>query len=628
MTDHSDDQRGRWVFRNQRWNYVASVDEPPILATPHIELAHIAGLVDSRSFIRPIGDIARLSGVPVTVYLTDPQTQDNQSADSLREPLTLHSQWSQLVAAECPQLQQTLERQTREFAHQILTQKIPLDGDSVLGTKTLRGEPVAVFASNRSLFYAVFVSVVATTESTNDFKRILESTSVPADKIRQIADLLPGEEAVRRHVRLASMTASSFADRLQHTHDHRFELNVERTKSRQYLVRAESLEKQILRERAGSASPSTDGLEARVFEVLLDSPLIGITVEDDKHNVRYVNPYMRRTYGDVVGQKCHRAFRHSLAPCPECPIDQIWGQGAESHHYFSSTPKGDVQFEIFALPLIGPKGERLVIEVGLNVTRVSAELVEIKNQFAAMKQRNRQLAELVRGLTVSALDMSGEVGLGSKRVRQLSRLLAQDTPLSQPDLLRWVEQLHSTLNDVDNLLEKVKTTALAIGSSEAPAAVDLELLCREQVAIAQEKFGIPEDRVSVGTMPSVEADAGALRHLIAALLDNIISSTTDGPIRQIQMRYGRSRAIDSSEKGDAFHLLVLSHTFRDDSEMAWEGEGPPTLSQRVHLLSLYVGGTTWIEQNEATRNVYQSFPMQPPSSLHHGDPAEPDTDSQ
>ena len=392
-------------------------------------------------------------------------------------------------------------------------------------------------------------------------------------------------------------------------------------------MRAESLEKQILRERANAASPNNDSLEARVFEVLLESPLIGITVEDHQYNVRYVDPYMRKTYGHVVGQKCHRAFRHSLAPCAECPIDQIWCQGAESHHYFSSTPKGDVQFEIFALPLIGPKGEKLVIEVGLNVTRVSAELAGAKDRLAAMEQRHRQLAELVRGLTVSALDISGEIGLGLNRVRQLSRLLAQDAPLSKPDLLRWVEQFHSNLNDMDSFLENIKTTALAIGSSETPAAVDLELLCREQVKIVQEKFGLPEDRVSVGTMPTVEADTGALRYLIAALLGGVVSPTADGPIRHVQIRYGRSKAIDSSEKGDGFHLLVLTYTFKEDSEMEWDREEPPALSQRVHLLSLYLGGTTWIEQNENTRNVYQSFPMQPTNTLRQLDPVEPESDS-
>lgn len=60
------------------------------------------------------------------------------------------------------------------------------------------------------------------------------------------------------------------------------------------------------------------------IEFILGATKTGLDIIDREYNIRYVDPEWARHYGDWKEKKCFSYFKGSLAPCPGCPIDEVF----------------------------------------------------------------------------------------------------------------------------------------------------------------------------------------------------------------------------------------------------------------------------------------------------------------
>lgn len=138
--------------------------------------------------------------------------------------------------------------------------------------------------------------------------------------------------------------------------------------------------------------PETKEFLESVFNAITD----GITVIDKNYNIIYINQSLAHFYGykgpkEIIGKKCHKAFRDKKTRCKDCPTKDVFETGKPEHTIFSTEDhhKNELYWEIYFYPIYDDKGEvKSVVEYSRNITREKKLEEEIKGY-------ERRLGELL-----------------------------------------------------------------------------------------------------------------------------------------------------------------------------------------------------------------------------------------
>jgi PAS domain S-box-containing protein len=157
--------------------------------------------------------------------------------------------------------------------------------------------------------------------------------------------------------------------------------------------------------------------EKNKLQSLIDALDCGLNIQDKDHNIIYQNEFVRKIYGDRLGEKCYRVYEGKKRVCDGCPIEKAFRDG-KSHTTERRIvlPSGEVTFwENTANPIRDARG-RIVscLEVTRNIT-------ERKQAEEALKAEKNKLQSLIDAMEdyLTIRDKEYKIIYQSERVKKL-----------------------------------------------------------------------------------------------------------------------------------------------------------------------------------------------------------------
>lgn len=120
----------------------------------------------------------------------------------------------------------------------------------------------------------------------------------------------------------------------------------------------------------------------KLFYGLLDGLPSFVYMQRKDYTVAFANKQVRMLYGDPKGKLCYQVFAGRSAPCPTCPTFEVFDTDEPVEWEF--TDSNDRTFLIYDYPYEDEDGEKLVLEMGVDITRLKT--VE-KELYKAQKLR-------------------------------------------------------------------------------------------------------------------------------------------------------------------------------------------------------------------------------------------------
>ena len=123
------------------------------------------------------------------------------------------------------------------------------------------------------------------------------------------------------------------------------------------------------------------------LNAILANMLEGLLIEDQQHEIRYMNEAAIRLLGNLIGKKCHDTPLGGSADRPACLVGQIAAGGKDKS---SAVVKGrDGQFfEITASPIKNPDGTILALQIIRDITDKKKTDDTLKEKLAELEEIN------------------------------------------------------------------------------------------------------------------------------------------------------------------------------------------------------------------------------------------------
>ncbi|MCM8758220.1 MAG: diguanylate cyclase [Candidatus Omnitrophica bacterium] len=91
-------------------------------------------------------------------------------------------------------------------------------------------------------------------------------------------------------------------------------------------------------------------------------------VDPETHEILYVNPVLKRTFGDVIGKKCYRVFQNLDAPCTFCTNKYIFGPKARRVYIWEFQNKVNKRwYRCIDRPITWIDGRRVRFELAIDI---------------------------------------------------------------------------------------------------------------------------------------------------------------------------------------------------------------------------------------------------------------------
>jgi len=138
------------------------------------------------------------------------------------------------------------------------------------------------------------------------------------------------------------------------------------------------------------------------FHLLFESVPCYISVQDRELRLLEANRPFRTDFGDEIGERCYRVYKHRTEPCITCPVAETFEDGQVRTREEVVTSRTGEQMHVLCsvAPLRNPEGEiDSVMEMSTNIT----ELRQVQSQLTSLGMLVGTVAHGIKGL-LSGLD--------------------------------------------------------------------------------------------------------------------------------------------------------------------------------------------------------------------------------
>lgn len=236
------------------------------------------------------------------------------------------------------------------------------------------------------------------------------------------------------------------------------------------------------------------------LEALLSNMPAGVAIENEDHEILYMNGFLLRMFGNQVGEKCFVGFTGRDTSCDPCPVDVIIKEGQDTFRQTVASRDGKF-FEITASPIHNPDGSRSVIEIVKDVTdqhkldQMKSDFIhivahEMRTPLAAVIGFNDMLSRRSEGFTYKQKHYIESIAINARKMKQLV-----------DDIL--------DLSYLDAGILKLKRETLPLEELVS------EVLATHQALIAEKNHKI---RVNIPELLTIECD----RQKITRTMSNIV----------------------------------------------------------------------------------------------------------
>ena len=231
---------------------------------------------------------------------------------------------------------------------------------------------------------------------------------------------------------------------------------------------------------------------------ILDTMADGAYIVDQQYNIQYVNPVLKKDFGQLDGRKCYEYFYDREDACPWCKNpDVLAGKTVRWESYSSKTNK---TYDLVDTPLNNPDGSISKFELFHDITdRKRAE--EALKQYAEELKSSNELKDLftdilrhdllnpagiVKGFTEVLLNMEDDekklhllekIEKNNEKLINMIQSAAKFAKLQSVDEIDFEEKyLDSIFNDVVNnfrpMLDEKRMTLDFVAEETYPANVN------------------------------------------------------------------------------------------------------------------------------------------------------------
>jgi signal transduction histidine kinase len=250
----------------------------------------------------------------------------------------------------------------------------------------------------------------------------------------------------------------------------------------------------------------------------------GVFIIDPDYRIRFMNPAMKREFGEGIGAYCYQYLRNSDVPCKEnCRLLNV-GHGSAGR-WECKLPGGST-YDVVASPFTDSDGQVCQLAIFRNITqrkKVEEELVELN------KMKSELLSNVSHELRSPLSSIKGIV----------SSLLQKDIKLDEGTtemMLRGIsEETDRLASLVTNLLNMSKLEAGAwIPEKEHFYIADIigEVISKQKWAHPKHLFEVYLDPDA----PEIYADFGQVRQVLLNLLENAVAYSADGTSITVAVR--------------------------------------------------------------------------------------------
>jgi len=154
---------------------------------------------------------------------------------------------------------------------------------------------------------------------------------------------------------------------------------------------------------------------------------VGVTMLNQDYEIVFANPLVQNLYGEVLGRKCHQAFRWENQPCPDCNLQKVFREKAQLQMEMKNiTRQGQEKwfYSIFT-PIIDKREQVVgVLEISTDITekkQLEFELAGKRAELEASEHKYRNfMANAADAIVIT--DLSGCLLEASNQLYQLLEL--------------------------------------------------------------------------------------------------------------------------------------------------------------------------------------------------------------
>jgi len=309
----------------------------------------------------------------------------------------------------------------------------------------------------------------------------------------------------------------------------------------------ETLEKRI-EERTKALNDS----EAKLRAILAG---IGdyITIQNRELDIIWINQPMIDLYGEeIIGEKCYKAYRALIAPCPECTAEKVFNEektvvsersvilpdGRRGYTLVTSSPLRDADGNI----------EGVVESISLITERKLAEQ-EIIKLNEELKHQTLELEAINKELEAFSYSVSHDLRAPLRSIDGFSKALLEDyTDILDMQGKNYLKRVRAASQHMEELINALLELSRVTRSEMSMKPVDLSGIA-QTIATDLQKTQ-PERQVDFVIEPALVAngDERLLQLVLENLLGNAWKFTGKKPLAMIEFGV-------TEQKGEAVYLL-------------------------------------------------------------------------
>ncbi len=285
----------------------------------------------------------------------------------------------------------------------------------------------------------------------------------------------------------------------------------------------------------------------------------GVSVINKEYEIEFVNDTLRRCFGEIVGQKCYKAFRGFNESCKNevCSLTEVLEKKKKRFEVTKKNEDGRF-YRMTSVPLKNPDGSCSMIQIRQDITDRQTLDEERKRYLAQLEDLNRRMEQEVEKRVQELRETNAEFRLANERLKELNLeksefidIAVHDlrTPLtsivSYADLLqKYPDEPPETRQEFLGIItqESFRMTQLIndyLDLSKLESGfvdfkkdeIDLSILIREMLQTFESRLREKEIRLATEipeNLPGFTADTGRLKQVISNLMDNAIKFTPRG----------------------------------------------------------------------------------------------------
>jgi len=331
----------------------------------------------------------------------------------------------------------------------------------------------------------------------------------------------------------------------------------------------------MVKERTAELEKTTRLLQVEYnrLEAIINSPNLGIVIEDKDCNIRFMNKSMIEMYGQQVGQKCYEKFKGRTRMCQFCPIEEILVRGKNSVTYLDQDNLGHY-YELSASLFQDEKGEKFILETLRDITerkKLETQVEEythnlektngeLANALQSLKETQSQLIQVEKMAAVGQLaagvahelnnPLGGILGYSQFALEKIDQKpLSQFNPEDTQNLLQYLKDIEQQTKKCRTIIQSLLKFSRA-SKQEGFEPIDIVQVLKETFIFTQHQ--IVKNKVKLvreleESLPLIEGHPSQLQQVFTNLILNAIQAMSEGGTLTVQGRKGEgSRTVEIS----------------------------------------------------------------------------------